>query len=124
MDADAVRAALQRYAEASAAGDHDAAHAIYADDAVLEFPQSGERFEGVASFREWRRSYPQQVGFAIDRVRGAQDLWVVELRISYDGGPDQFGVDILEFREDLVARETIYLGAPWEAPEWRARWAT
>jgi ketosteroid isomerase-like protein len=123
VDAPAVRAALQHYVEASAAGDHDGAHTIYADDAVLEFPQSGERFEGVANFREWRRAYPQRVGFGIDRVRGSGDLWVVELRISYDGGRDQFGVDILEFRGNLVSRETIYLGAPWAAPEWRARWA-
>ena len=38
--------------------DEDIAHEIYHDDAVLEFPQSGERFEGVANFREWRRRYP------------------------------------------------------------------
>ena len=31
--------------------DVDRAHKIYHDDAVLEFPQSGERFEGVANFR-------------------------------------------------------------------------
>jgi hypothetical protein len=28
---------------------------MYAPDAVLEFPQSGERFEGVANFLSWRR---------------------------------------------------------------------
>jgi hypothetical protein len=32
--------------------DEDASHEIYHDDAVLEFPQSGERFEGVENFRE------------------------------------------------------------------------
>ncbi|WP_143111449.1 hypothetical protein [Arthrobacter sp. ov118] len=37
--------------------DEDIAHEIYHDDAVLEFPQSGERFEGVENFREWRRQY-------------------------------------------------------------------
>jgi hypothetical protein len=31
---------------------------MYDDDAVLEFPQSGERFEGVANIREWRSRYP------------------------------------------------------------------
>jgi hypothetical protein len=33
--------------------DEDVSHEIYHDDAVLEFPQSGERFEGVENFREW-----------------------------------------------------------------------
>ena len=40
------RALIQRYWEQTGA-DSDATHAIYHDDAVLEFPQSGERFEGV-----------------------------------------------------------------------------
>ena len=38
--------------------DEDISHYIYHDDAVLEFPQSGERFQGVENFREWRRQYP------------------------------------------------------------------
>jgi hypothetical protein len=29
---------------------------------------------------------------------------------------------ILEFRGDKVARETIYVTEPWDAPEWRAPW--
>lgn len=42
--------------------------------------------------------------------------------ISYDGGPWQFGVQLLEFRDDKVARERIYVMEGWEAPEWRAPW--
>src|SRR5919108_1415856 len=42
MDAEAVRAALQHYFDYSAT-DEDVAHDIYHLDAVLEFPQSGER---------------------------------------------------------------------------------
>ena len=42
--------------------------------------------------------------------------------ISYDGGPWQCAVNILEFRGDKVDRETIYVTEPWDAPEWRARW--
>ena len=45
------------------AKDVDRAHEVYHDDAVLEFPQSGERFEGVANFREWRRKYPADLRF-------------------------------------------------------------
>jgi hypothetical protein len=122
MDETAARAALAHYLEKSAAGDEEGASTIYSPDAVLEFPQSGERFEGVPNFLEWRRAYPAKVEFEIDRVRGAGDVWVAELRARYDGGPWNFGVDILEFAGDKVVRETIYVTEGWEAPEWRARW--
>ena len=123
MDQGAVRAALQHYIDCSSAGDEDRASEIYLEDAVLEFPQSGERFEGVANFREWRRRYPAtKIDFDVRRVRGGRNAWVVELRIRYDGGPLNFGVQILEFRGDKVARETIYVMDGWEAPEWRSEW--
>lgn len=115
------RAQIERFLEATGV-DETAAHAIYHDDAVLEFPQSGERFEGVPNFREWRSRYPVDVSMSVRHLRGSGDLWVAEVSISYDGGPWQLGISILEFRGDKVARETIYLSEPWEAPEWRAPW--
>ncbi|MGY1736882.1 nuclear transport factor 2 family protein [Geodermatophilus sp. SYSU D00684] len=122
MDEQSVRAALEHYVRHSAAGDEDRASEIYHEDAVLEFPQSGERFEGVANFREWRRDYPARVDLEIVRVRGRDDFWVVEVRARYDGGPWMYGPAVYEFRGDRVARETIYIGEAWEAPGWRARW--
>jgi hypothetical protein len=89
---------------------------------VLEFPQSGERFEGVGNFREWRSRYPAAVTYDIGRIRGADDVWVVELTVSYDGGEPHFGVDILEIRNAKIVRETVYVTEPFEAPEWRAQW--
>ena len=41
---------------------------------------------------------------------------------SYDGGPWNLTVSILEFRGDKVAHERIYITQPWDAPEWRAPW--
>ena len=120
MDAATVRAALQRYLDAG--DDKDAAHEGYAEDAVLEMPQSGERFEGVANFRPWRAAYPADVEFDIVRVRGAGDVWVMEGRVRYDGGPWHYGVSIHEFTGGKIARETIYFAEPFEAPEWRAQW--
>jgi hypothetical protein len=102
--------------------DRDVAHEIYHADAVLEFPQSGERFEGVENFKPWRTMYPANVDFELDRLRGQDDLWVAELRIRYDGGPWNYGVTILEFRDEKVVHETIYGGEAWEAPDWRAQW--
>ena len=112
---------VRRYWEYAGA-DVDRAHELYHDDAVLEFPQSGERFEGVASFTEWRRQYPAEVRYRVRRVTAREDLAVVEVSASYNGGPWQYGVQLLEFRDDKVARERIYVTDGWEAPEWRARW--
>ena len=121
IDEEAVRTALKRLLDVSGT-DLDVRHEIYHEDAVLEFPQSGERFEGVGKFREWRRVYPAKVEFEVRRISGCDDLWVVEVVGSYDGGPAYHGVSILEFRGDKVAHETIYGGEVWEAPQWRARW--
>lgn len=121
MDEAEVRAKLERHWQ-YAGTDQDIAHEIYHDDAILEFPQSGERFDGVENFREWRRAYPAVLAFEIRRIRGSGDLWVAENSISYDRGPWNLTVSILEFRGDKVARESIYITQSWEAPAWRAPW--
>ena len=115
---------VRRYFEYTGA-DVDRAQEIYHDDAVLEFPQSGERFEGVATFTEWRRQYPadlDRLRYRIRRVTARVDLAVVELSVSYDGSSWLQGIQLLEFRGDKVARERIYVMDAWEAPDWRARW--
>lgn len=70
MDDSERRARLKRHWD-YAATDQDITHEIYHDDAVLEFPQSGERFEGVANFREWRREYPANLAFEMRHLRGS-----------------------------------------------------
>jgi hypothetical protein len=112
---------LERHFEQSRS-DPDRAHQIYAEDAVLEFPQSGERFVGVENFREWRSNYPASTTFEIHEVRGRDDLWVVELTVTYDEGPRNFGVSIHELHGNKIMRETIYVAEGWEPPEWRAQW--
>ena len=106
----------------NAGNDPERAHAMYREDAVLEFPQSGERFIGVANFLEWRSIYPASTSFEIREVRGQDDLWVAEISVRYDQGPASFGVSVLELREGKIARETIYVTEGWEPPEWRAQW--
>jgi hypothetical protein len=64
------------------------------------------------------------VTYDIGRVRGAGDFWVVELTLRYDGGEPHFGVDLLELRDGKFVRETVYVGEPFDAPEWRAQWRT
>jgi hypothetical protein len=121
MDAETIRAMLSRNL-GSAADDPIGSHEAYDEHAVLEFPQSGERFEGVANFREWRSRYPGSVTYEIRRIRGADDIWVAEMTVSYDGGAPSYGVDLLEIRGGKIVRETIYVGQPFDAPDWRAQW--
>jgi len=102
--------------------DEDSAHEIYRDDAVLEFPQSGERFEGVQNFRGWRRQYPAKLEFHLRRINQHEDLVVTEYMISHNGAPWLFTVSIMEFQDDRVAHERIYVTEGWEPAEWRAPW--
>jgi SnoaL-like domain len=121
LDAAAVKAMLEQHFE-FARTDPDRAHEMYDEDALLEFPQSGERFEGVEKLREWRSSYPAETSFELREVRGSDDFWVAELTVAYDGGPPSYGVSVLELRDEKIARETIYVAEGFEAPEWRAEW--
>jgi predicted acyl esterase len=119
VDEATVRAMLEQH---FTSGDPELSHEMYNEDAVLEFPQSGERFEGVENLREWRSDYPADTSVEFREIRGRDDFWVVELSISYDRGPENFGVSILEFRNEKIARESIYVTEAFEPPEWRARW--
>ena len=121
MDAATVQSMLQQHFD-HARSDPELGHAMYHEDAVLEFPQSGERFEGVENFREWRSNYPDDTTFEFREVRGEGDVWVVELSVRYGGGPANCGVSILELRDGKIARESIYVTEGWDPPEWRSRW--
>jgi hypothetical protein len=104
--------------------DLDETHEIYHDDAVVEFPQSGERFVGKENFLTWRKQYPAGVEYRVRRISGHAELWVIELLVSYNGGPPMFGVSVVQFRGDQIARETIYAMEGFEAAAWRSEWAT
>ena len=107
MDDRTVRAALQRHWDASDAGDFKVEHEIYREDAVLDYPQSGERIRGRHNIRESRTVQPNSKRFAVRRIVGSGDLWITELVLSYDGVPS-YVVSIMEFHEGRVARETQY----------------
>src|SRR5689334_8366059 len=107
MDDRTVRLALERHWSASDASDFEIEHEIYHDDAVLEYPQSGERIRGRTNIRQSRVLQPNKKRFTVRRVLGSGDLWVTEFVLAYDGIPS-YAVSIMEFREGLVANETQY----------------
>ena len=116
-----IRAALDQHWAASDANDFETEHHIYHEDAVLEYPQSGERTRGRRNIQGQRASQPNKKRFSIRRIIGGGDLWVTEFILTYDAKPS-FTVSIMEFQGDQVARETQYFADPFEAAAWRARW--
>jgi hypothetical protein len=116
-----IRAALDQHWAASDANDFETEHLIYREDAVLEYPQSGERTRGRCNIQNQRASQPSKKRFAVRRIIGSGDLWVTEFILTYDGKPS-YTVSIMEFKGDKVARETQYFADPFVAPAWRAQW--
>jgi hypothetical protein len=119
-DGDAeVRARILEHWQASEQGDGAAEHAIYAADAILDYPQSGERFRGRSTIAAQRGGHPAERHFIVVRISGSGDLWVSECIISYDGLPTH-SVSIMEFSAGLVAHETQYFADPFDPPQSRA----
>ena len=120
MNPDArTRTAIEEHWRASERGDTEAEHAIYADDAILDYPQSGERFRGRDAISAQRGGHPASRHFTILRITGTGSLWVSECVITYDGAPT-YSVSIMEFAYDHVVHESQYFADPFGAPPWRA----
>jgi hypothetical protein len=116
-----IRAALDRHWAASDADDFEREHDIYLDEAVLEYPQSGERIRGRHHIQMSRANQPNKKRFAVRRVVGSGDLWVTEFVLTYDGKPS-YTVSIMEFSGVQVARETQYFADPFEPGASRTQW--
>ena len=96
MDDRTMRQALERHWQASDANDFEAEHDIYRDDAVLDYPQSGERIRGRHNIQESRFVQPDKKRFTIRRIIGSGDLWVSEFVLRYNDKPS-YVVSIMEF---------------------------
>lgn len=123
MDDDAIRSALLEHWRFEGI-DTDRSHALYAEDAVLEFPQSGERFVGKQRIVTWRKRYPAELDFRVRRLTNHGPLWVAENLISYDGGPWMFTVSIIQIESGRIAHERVYVMEGFPPAEWRKPWAS
>jgi hypothetical protein len=117
-----TREILDAHWRASAAGDVNAEHDVYADDAICEYPQSGERILGRKNLQALRSHHPgKPSGFQVRRILGSGSLWITEYTILYQGRA-AFTVSIMEFLDGKVVHETQYFADPFEAPGWRSQW--
>jgi hypothetical protein len=114
-----ARATILEHWKASERQDSAAEHAIYSDDAILDYPQSGERFRGRVTIAAQRGGHPAERHFTVLRVTGRADFWVSECIISYDGRPSH-SVSVMEFSGGLVGHETQYFADPFDPAESRA----
>jgi hypothetical protein len=121
MDDEARRVKIRRFVEAINTGEMEPFDGIYHDDVVVHWPQSGEVIRGKHKIREFREAYPTPPTATLGRIVGSGDLWAIEMGFDYDG--DRFDVVVIhQWRDGLVASETSYYAAPFEAPAWRANW--
>ena len=119
MNETEIQQALNRHWAASDANDFEVEHDIYREDALLEYPQSGERIRGRHNIQASRAAQPNAKRFTVRRIVGAGDLWVTEFILAYDGQPS-YSVSVMEFLHGKVARETQYFGDPFEPGPSRA----
>ena len=116
MEDPKIRAALDRHWAASDADDFETEHDIYQEDAVLEYPQSGERIRGRRNIQASRTVQPNKKRFTVRRIVGAGDLWVTEFVLTYDGRAvvhgEHHGVSRRQGRaRDAIFRRSVRAGA-------------
>jgi len=129
---------VRRYVESSASGDFEDLGRIRHPDWQTLWPQSGERVVGHACWAEIARQYPGGVpeitlgrlvgsedrwvvtpGNTVARIAGTGDFWWAEWRMTYPDGKAYRCVALIEMRQGLIWRETVYWAEPFDAPDWR-----
>ena len=96
--------------------------AVFTDDIVMEWPQSGERIRGAENRREIYGRFPSLPTVTPVRVTGSGDVWVLEASLDYGDGDPYQCVFIFRIAGGRIAHETAYWAKPFPAPDWRARW--
>jgi len=94
---------------------------LFHDDAIMDWPQSGEMVVGAENRRGIYSAFPQLPTITPRRMVSDGDLVVAEAMLDY-GGPRYKTVFIFEFNDGKIAKETAYWSEAFEAPAWRAQW--
>ena len=134
------RAVFERVADLMNRRAWDAFPAVFHEDYVEEYPQSGEVIRGLANAVAVRRNYPGGTGgvdTASARVIGSDDRWamtsmftVVRLesgsdsatavyRVRYPDGSIWWLTALWELRGDKIAHGTMLFAPTFDPPDWR-----
>lgn len=123
MAEESNRALVERYWQAMNGNDWEAVGALFCDDYVLEWPQSGERIRGRANFAAVNAQYPVPGPwrFDVERIvadaRGAaSDVIVTAPSVSARV------ISFFEMRDGRICHMTEFWPEPFEPEAWRAVW--
>lgn len=131
---------MQRLAHALRDVDWDALGEVFAPDATLEYPQSGELFRGLANIRAQFENYPdldpggselqEVIGestayaltptYQIIGVEGTGNRGTAIIKVRYPDGSRWYAVNVFEVRDGLISRSRTYFAPEFDAPDWRA----
>jgi ketosteroid isomerase-like protein len=122
-DTETTRRIVTQFWAAMQANNWAAAAALFTDDYVLHWPQSGERIHGAANFVAINSAYPAagRWRFSVERlvVEGAQA--VTDVVVS-DGAVTARAITFTTVRDGRIAGQVEYWPDPFDAPGWRAAW--
>lgn len=136
---DAPERVMQVLAEVLRSGDWPRLAECFHADAVLEYPQSRERFRGLANIRAQfehypdldpggseleeviaeRRAYALSPSYTVIGVEGSGDRGTAIIRVRYPDGSLWWAVNVYELRDGRITRSRTYFAADFEPPEWR-----
>ena len=110
-----------------------------AEDAVVEYPQSGERFTGLANIRGQFENYPdlepdnsevmEVIGgatyaltpnYTVVAVEGSGARGIAIVRVRYPDGSLWWALNLYELRDGKIARSRTFFAPEFEPPDWRA----
>ncbi|MDP8958458.1 MAG: nuclear transport factor 2 family protein [Actinomycetota bacterium] len=92
----------------------------YAPDAIVSYPQSGERIVGRENILRMVEAFPSPPRFTLTEMHSSGDLVVAEADADYGDGMTWKAAVIYSVAGGNIASETAYFGAPFEPAEWRA----
>jgi hypothetical protein len=92
---------------------------VFAEDAVMEWPQSRERIRGADARRAVYARMEPLPTITARRISSASDLVIAEAHLDYDDVGYEC-IFVFEIHDGLIQKETAYWATPFEPPAWRA----
>jgi ketosteroid isomerase-like protein len=139
MSTSAAEQAMAAMTQAMSDLDWDALGRAYHVDAVVEYPQSGEVFRGLANIRAQFENYPDldpgssqlaevfgddafalAPSYTVIRVEGSGNRGTAIIRVRYPDDSWWWVVNVFELRDGLIIRARVYFAPDFPAPDWRA----
>lgn len=135
------RALIDGLVDAIQRADWDALEGFHTADAVMEYPQSGELFRGIANVRATFEKYPGDLArgrlqtesllterpqyalspmYTAVSVEGSGARGCVAFRATYPDGSIWWVIILYELKAERISRSTVFFAPAFEPAEWRA----